>query len=412
MSSQNQNHPVDLAPEVVRMAQIRANRHGVSFRQELARLVAEEAVMSLDHELGLMIDGETMNQSDVLAAALGVNDLMVNGHRIDIRAIDEDGEVVIARALIGSQYLSGGTLVVRLRGIEGGAVVGYMPAGAWLAAEDGLRDADPIRVAYSEQPFDLAATVSQIVQKPVLNLPSAAKLNDLKSDLSDLFNDKGRLIVARQKQIFSYLCGYWCANLPEAMATVEAVGYKLPPSRVTKVLHSAGRWNAVVEKVAQSLSPRFSRVGIDEIRAQVMAHGERFGSEVKAPAFRKSLLTNLAACEMAASGKLSASAAQSVIARVLSGTAAVDAVKALVKNTVAVDLAVAIKAKRQAAIGFMAATADEIGMAFQQMALQPAYATHSAGDSGVDSINEALALLEATDMAETIKACDLEMSQL
>jgi hypothetical protein len=60
----------------------------------------------------------------------------------------------------------------------------------------------------------------------------------------------------------------------------------------------------------------------------------------------------------------------------------------------------------------MAATADEIGMAFQQMALQPAYATHSAGDSGVDSINEALALLEATDMAETIKACDLEMSQL
>ena len=123
MSSQNQNHHIDLAPEVVRMAQIRANKHGVSFRQELARLIAEETVMSLDHELELMVEGETMNQSDVLAAALGVNDIVVNGHRIDVRVIDEDGEVVAARALIGSQYMSAGSLVVRLRGIEGGEVV-------------------------------------------------------------------------------------------------------------------------------------------------------------------------------------------------------------------------------------------------------------------------------------------------
>lgn len=408
MSSQNQNHHIDLAPEVVRMAQIRANKHGVSFRQELARLIAEETVMSLDHELELMVEGETMNQSDVLAAALGVNDIVVNGHRIDVRVIDEDGEVVAARALIGSQYMSAGSLVVRLHGIEGGEVVGCMTPGAWLSAEEG-QGTDPVRVPFSTvRGFDVSEAITQITARPVLNLPSAAKLADLKSDLSDLFNERGRLIVARQKQVFSYLCANW----PETMATVEAVGYKLPPSRVTKVLHSAGRWNAVVEKVAQSLSRRFTRVTVDEIRTQIMAHGERFGSEVKAPAFRKSLLTNLAACELAASGKLSAGAAQSVISKVLSGTAAVDAVKALVKNSVAVDLAVAIKAKRQAAIGFMAATADEIGMAFQQMALQPAYATHSAGDSGVDSINEALALLEATEMAETIKACDLEMSQL
>jgi len=95
----------------------------------------------------------------------------------------------------------------------------------------------------------------------------------------------------------------------------------------------------------------------------------------------------------------------------MSGVNAVDAVKALVKNAVAVDLALAIKNKRQATAGFMAATAEEIGMAFQQLALQPAYATHSSGDSGVDSINEALALLQATDMADAIAACDQEMAQ-
>lgn len=414
MSSQNANNQkqIELSPEVVRMAQMRASRQGIQFRQELARLVAEEAVIDLDCELGLLLENElSMNQSDALAAALGVSDIVVNGHRLDVRAIDDDGEVVITRALVGSPYLSMGSLLIKLDGVHGGSVVGHISAGAWLKAEDGLRDADPIRVAVpsSDSNFSFADLMVELTNKAVLKLPSVSKLVNFKSDVNELLNERGRLIVARQKQIFAYLCSHWSE---ETMAAVEAVGYKLPVSRVTKVLLAAGRWNAVVEKASEKLAARFTKLSQDEIRGQVMSIGERFGGEIKGPAFRRELLQQLAASELARSTSVPVNVAQSVLAKVLAGVSASDAVKQLVKNAVAVDLALSIKNKRQATIGFMAATADEIGMAFQQLALQPAYATHSAGDSGVDSINEALALLTATDMAETIKACDLEMAEL
>ena len=412
MSSHKANNQkqIELSPEVVRMAQIRASRQGLQFRQELARLVAEEAVVDLDCELGLLLENElSMNQSDVLAASLGVSDIVVNGHRLDVRAIDEDGEVVITRALVGSPYLSMGSLLVKLEGVHGGTVVGHLSSGAWLKAEDGLRDADPIRVPVSLGDFNFAEFMVELTNKAVLNLPGASKLVNFKTDVNELINDKGRLIVARQKQIFSYLCSHWSE---ETMAAVEAIGYKLPAARVTKVLLAAGRWNAVVEKASDKLAARFTKLSKDEIRHQVMAVGERFGGEIKGPAFRSELLQQLAASELARSSTVPVNVAQSVLAKVMAGVSAADAVKELVKNAVAVDLALSIKNKRQAAAGFMAATADEIGMAFQQLALQPAYATHSAADSGVDSINEALALLSATDMADTIKACDREMAEL
>ncbi|MDQ5935385.1 MAG: hypothetical protein QG574_2691 [Cyanobacteriota bacterium erpe_2018_sw_21hr_WHONDRS-SW48-000092_B_bin.40] len=412
MSSHKANNQkqIELSPEVVRMAQIRASRQGLQFRQELARLVAEEAVVDLDCELGLLLENElSMNQSDVLAASLGVSDIVVNGHRLDVRAIDEDGEVVITRALVGSPYLSMGSLLVKLEGVHGGTVVGHLSSGAWLKAEDGLRDADPIRVPVSLGDFNFAEFMVELTNKAVLNLPGASKLVNFKTDVNELINEKGRLIVARQKQIFSYLCSHWSE---ETMAAVEAIGYKLPAARVTKVLLAAGRWNAVVEKASDKLAVRFTKLSKDEIRHQVMAVGERFGGEIKGPAFRSELLQQLAASELARSSTVPVNVAQSVLAKVMAGVSAADAVKGLVKNAVAVDLALSIKNKRQAAVGFMAATADEIGMAFQQLALQPAYATHSAADSGVDSINEALALLSATDMADTIKACDREMAEL
>jgi hypothetical protein len=371
--------------------------------------VAEEAVIDLDCELGLLLENElSMNQSDVLAASLGVSDIVVNGHRLDVRAIDEDGEVVITRALVGSPYLSMGSLLVKLEGVHGGTVVGHLSSGAWLKAEDGLRDADPIRVPVALGDFNFAEFMVELTNKAILNLPGASKLVNFKTDVNELINDRGRLIVARQKQIFSYLCSHWSE---ETMAAVEAIGYKLPAARVTKVLLAAGRWNAVVEKTSDKLADRFTKLSKDEIRRQVMAVGERFGGEIKGPAFRSELLQQLAASELARSSTVPVNVAQSVLAKVLAGVSAADAVKELVKNAVAVDLALSIKSKRQAAVGFMAATADEIGMAFQQLALQPAYATHSAADSGIDSINEALALLSATDMADTIKACDREIAE-
>ncbi len=409
LTNQNQHGLIALSAEVVRMAQIRAHRQGVQFRQELARLVAEEAIMALDYDLGLLIESNTLSQSDAMAAALGVNDLVVNGHRIDIRALDEDGDVSVARALVGSQYLSLGSLIVELDGVGGGRIVGHVSSGAWLKAEDGLRDADTIRLPFeTKSDFDLSHSIVELAQKAPFKLPAVAQLANFENDVNDLFNNKGRLIASRQKQIFSYLCTNWSDEL---MAQVEAIGCKLPAAKVTRVLFAAGRWHAASERLTDKLALRFKKLSRDQIRAQILTVGEKLGGEIKAPAFRHELLTGLATSELAMTQGMPAKAAQAVMARVMIGASAVEAVKSLVKNAVAVDLALAIKSKRQGAAGFMAATAEEIGMAFQQLALQPAYATHSSGDSGVDSINEALALLQATDMADIITACDQEMSQ-
>lgn len=408
LNSQDRNHNIELAPELIRLAQGRANRYGVPFQQELARLIAEEAVMAIDPEEELVLENDAaMNQSDALAASLGVNDIVVSGHRIDVRVLSAGDEVSISRALIGSQYLSAGSLLVRLEELtNSGAIVGYLASGNWLKAEDGLRDAQQIttRVELSEN-FDLLATLKEIVQKPVFNLPVAAKLGDLKSEVDKLINDRNALIVARQKQIFAFLCANWS---DEMLELVEAVGFKLNNGKVGKVLRNTSEWNASVERVAEKLSGQFKKLSRDEIAAQVRAQGERFGAQ-SSPAFRKELLQALAGAEVARLGQ--SSKAETVFARVLSGVAAADAVKQLVNNSVAVDLALNIKKQRQAVSGFVAATAEEIGQAFQQLALQPAYATHSSSDSGVESINEALALLEVSELAEKVRACEAEITQ-
>lgn len=408
LNSQDRNHNIELAPELIRLAQGRANRYGVPFQQELARLIAEEAVMAIDPEEELVLENDAaMNQSDALAASLGVNDIVVSGHRIDVRVLSAGNEVSISRALVGSQYLSAGSLLVRLEELTNrGAIVGYLASGNWLKAEDGLRDAQQITTQVDlNENFDLLATLKEIVRKPVFNLPVAAKLGDLKSEVDKLINDRNALIVARQKQIFAFLCANWS---DEMLELVESVGFKLNNGKVGKVLRNTSEWNASVERVAEKLSGQFKKLSRDEIAAQVRAQGERFGAQ-SSPLFRKELLQALAGAEMARLGQ--SSKAETVFARVLSGVAAAEAVKQLVNNSVAVDLALNIKKQRQAVSGFVAATAEEIGQAFQQLALQPAYATHSSSYSGVESINEALALLEVSELAEKVKACEAEITQ-
>lgn len=408
-SHQHQKH-IELNGELIRLAQGRANRYGVPLKQELARLIAEEAVMEIDPEEDLLLDGEAMNQSDALAASLGVNDIVVCGHRIDVRLV-ENSQVVVSRALVGSQYLSSGSLLVALSG-SGGAVVGYLSAGNWLRAEDGMKDAQQISATVEVSPdFCLVKTLKEIVGKPVFNLPVAGKLGDLKSEIDKLVNDRSGLIVARQKQIFNFLCANWSS---EMLALTESVGYKLNDGKVGKVLRNTAEWNASVERVAAKLSERFKNLSADQIKSQIRSQGERFGGQTS-PSFRRELLAGLASSEMNRLGHLKGSKAESVMTKVLSGVSAADAVKQLVNNAVAVELAITIKKQRKAldsVKGFMEATAEEIGSAFRELALKPAYATHSSADSGVESINEALALLEASELAETLKACDHEISEL
>lgn len=99
---------------------------------------------------------------------------------------------------------------------------------------------------------------------------------------------------------------------------------------------------------------------------------------------------------------------ESFIDKVVVGRGKVEAIREYVKNQAAVDVARVIAEKRNALQRFATASAEEIGFAYQQLALQPAYATHSASDStGLQAINEALNLFEAASFVEEFMEIDI-----
>ncbi|MBI5175705.1 MAG: hypothetical protein SFV17_27130 [Candidatus Obscuribacter sp.] len=400
---------VRLSPELVRIAQKRAD--GVHMlRDEVARLMVESLILEMDPELEVLIDeSASMSQSDNLAAALGVSDIVINGHRLDVRALAEDGTVSINRALIGSQYLSLGTLVVSLASLSEGKVVAFLGAGLWMKAEESEK-AKPnqaeARLHLSvdcRSDFDFAATLKNFIAKPVVKLPSTSRLQDVKGDVDLLLNNPDKLISARRKQIFSYLCSNWNED---TLALVESIKLAHSLSSLDMMLRDAARWNNIVEKLTDKLAGQFDKVSRAEIRKQVLACGEAYGAQFRSPAFSKMLLTNLVAGQ--AAGKKSKLFA-ALVEKIMGGAGSLDAVRELVLNKTAVELAHQIKCERNLKkfSGFVAASAEEIGMAFQKLALQPAYATHSSGDSGVESINEALTLLEIGEMAEALASIDM-----
>ncbi|HNB17918.1 MAG TPA: hypothetical protein PLC15_21200, partial [Candidatus Obscuribacter sp.] len=265
---------VRLSPELVRIAQKRAC--GVHMlRDEVARLMVESLILEMDPELEVLLDeSASMSQSDNLAAALGVSDIVINGHRLDVRALAEDGTVSINRALIGSQYLSLGTIVVSLASLSEGKVVAFLGAGLWMKAEE-TEKAKPnqaeARLHLSvdcRSDFDFAATLKNFLAKPVVKLPSTSRLQDVKGDVDLLLNNPEKLISARRKQIFSYLCSNWNED---TLSLVESIKLAHSLSSLDMMLRDAARWNNIVEKLTDKLAAQFDKVSRAEIRKQVLA---------------------------------------------------------------------------------------------------------------------------------------------
>jgi len=408
---------IELSVELVRMAQARVRDYGVRLDNEFARQIAEVAVMLLPEDLGLMLDdGATMSQSNVLSAAVGVNDIVLNGRQVDVRPLLQDETVAIDRVLIGAPYLSQGTLVVRLDQSRPGvgALVGYVTPNAWLKAEEAQKGSDHVTITVTlSADFDLARTLLEISEKPIIKLPSISRLSDVKAEVGELVNNRESLISARQKQIFAYLSTNWSEELLEV---VESVPVNLSNARLQRVLSDAALWHGKVERMVETLAPRFPDLTREVLKSRVLSAGERHGAQLGAPRYRRALLAELVALELTSKNAKnpllgSLARAQALAEKVLSGTAAVDAVKNVIGNQMAVDLAVAIRKTRKNASGLVAATAEELGLAYGQLALAPAFATHSAADdSGLESVNEALALIEASQRAENAKTIEMELA--
>ncbi|MBK9144522.1 MAG: hypothetical protein IPM23_18685 [Candidatus Melainabacteria bacterium] len=396
---------VALSPEIIRLAQIRARENGLSLDNELARLVVEELVMSLDPELDLILEPDlSLNALDSLAFAIGANDLVLNGKHIDIRAMDDTGRVSLDKALIGSPLLAVGTLVVKFDSTAclpfSARVVAHIPPGSWLSGEE---TGDRISVAVEADPnFDLEAVLKSIDARVQIPLDRAVSVLPDEAELATFVNDRKRIVASRQKQIITALCAKH-----EIRDLAREVPVDCSRKTLNDVLKDGATWNRRTEEMAVVLAPKFKSLTKEEVKKAIVVTGETYGGQPEAPEFRKAAIKTLTRAQLE---RVSSSARVKAIAeQVLAGKSVMEAVKGLVKSSVAVDIASAIKTKRGKVENFVAATAEEIGFAIKQLSLQPAYATHSTKkEAGVESINEALELLSACQILEDLDSLERE----
>lgn len=388
-----------ISPEVTRLAQLKAKQAGVDINYELARSIVEESIIELDPELDLVINtSESFCDIAGLAKVVGANDIVVNDRHIDVRVLNDEGNIEISRALIGTPYLLNGSLIVSLQGTDGGTVVGLVSAANWQSAEQQSKSGNISLKFQTQADFDLGASLSGICNKAQVPMPNTVKTLPNESELHGFIHNRDNIIAARQKQIVISVL-----NDPAVRAKFEDAQARV--RKTDRVVSDAAVWENRVEKVVESVSSKFSALSPKEVRNVVRKTGEIFGGQPESPQFRKHMLSKLTVEQLSKKfAGVSLSKVAEVVDHVFSGQSALDSVKGIVNNKVAVDIAAKIKTHRNRAEGFVAATAEEIGMAFNQLALQPAYATHSSADSGVDSINEALQLLEAAELAEQASA--------
>ncbi|HZT35329.1 MAG TPA: hypothetical protein VFA15_05390, partial [Nitrososphaera sp.] len=224
-------------------------------------------------------------------------------------------------------------------------------------------------------------------------------------ELEQFLSNPDKFIVARQKQIVTALCAR-----QELREMARQIKIGITRGDVQSILRAESVLNRRTEEMVDKLSGNFDQLSRDEVKRHVSRTAEMLGGQTEAPAFRKAVLKRLTGEQLARQfGGAALAKVQKIYEQVLNGKSAADAVKQTVKNQVAVDIAMAIKQQRSKVEGFVAATAEEIGQAFQQLSIQPAYATHSKGDDGVEAINEALHLLEAAELAERVREAEKKL---
>jgi hypothetical protein len=403
-------HEVEISPEVVRLAQFRTRTLGATLANELARNIVQEAIYNSDPEMGLMVEeDQAFSKEDSLVAAFGVNDLVVNGKRIDVRPVDEEGRVAISRALIGTSYLSAGTVAVEMNGHLNGKVIGFIPTSEWSSLEKNAGDQQTIYIkAKTSKDFDLTKTLTALGD----NIATDSKLINKVPEpfqLASFVANRSEVPIAKQRQIVEGSL----AN-PQFWPSVEKVVTTWSTGAVRRILDHSSSWNRRVERLTDALSKRFKKVGRDDIRKVVEKLGESMGGQPESSEFRKALMGTLTREELGRSlAGVALRKATEVADAVLSGRAVNEVIKDFARNPVAVEIASKINKQRNNLASFMDATTAELSVAYQQLSLQPVYATHSQDSlAGAEAINEALKMIEAGELAESLKSLDDELANI
>lgn len=401
-------HQVEISPEVVRLAQFRTRTLGATLANELARNIVQEAIYNTDPEAGLMVEEDrAFSREDSLVAAFGVNDVVVNGRRVDIRPVDGEGRVAVSRALIGTSYMSGGTLAVEMNGNLTGKIVGFIPAVDWKTIDKNAGDQQVVYLkAKHSADFDLVKTFEGLAENAEIDTPSSTPEP---FHLATFVANRIEVPMSRQRQIVEGIL-----SNPSTWSAVEKVVSTWSKGSIRRILNHGASWNRRVEAMTEALAKRFGKVSREDIRKVVERMGENLGGQPESAEFRKALLGTLTREELAHRlGGVALKKATEVADAVLSGRAVTDAIKDFTRNPVAIEMATKIKNQRDKVTHFVDASAQEISGAFTQLAMQPVYATHSQDPQGVvEAINETLNMLDAGEFAEGLKSIDDELANI
>lgn len=394
---------IPLTAEIVKMAQLRSRATGCDVRQETARQIAQQAILELDPELDLLIDEESAYSSDDrLLATFDLSDLVVNGVRLDVRVLADDGRISIPRYLVGTSYMNGGTLAVSFNADRTAAIVGYVPRSDWELQDKHAGSKEDKLVFRINGPFDLSK-LPAILASVQHNESRNHRANLHSTDIAQFCGHRQEMKLSQQRDFVDAVLhnqNYW-SDLESGISKVF----------VKKTLVHAAVWNQKLENLSEKMLPKFKNLNKEEVKKVIAKIGERVGGHIESAQFRRDILLNLSKEELARSlAGEQLHKANKLIEQIFSGRSVVDGLKELVKSKTAIDLALSIKRQRQKLAGFVEASSDEIAFAFRQLALQPVYATHSQDSEGIESVNEALKLLEAAELAEELKALESELS--
>lgn len=394
---------INLNPELARLTRRTAEQQALPVGKQAARALVEQAVMELDPELNFLLDNdESLASVDALVRAANVNDIVVNGRRIDVNII-ENGEVTLPMALTETAYVECGSLVVQMDGVASGSIVGYVEPQAWQMASQQPPNSTEARLRVNApESFDLAGCLQRIQAMPGASKSGGAAVKA--EQVLQFVRDRHQLPLDVQRNVISAAMAN--AHVRETIAALD----NFKPDQSPRILRDSSTWEARVARITNKLSDKFPKVSRDYIEKAIRETAQKYGGQPDAPGFKENLSKRILKEQLLrrASGAVK-EALSPFVDSIAAGKNAADAVKGFVKDKVAADVAQIIKDKRNALERFSSASVEEIGFAFQQLAVQPAYATHSQSETGgVEAINEALELYEAAEVVESLMDIDFD----
>jgi hypothetical protein len=298
--------------------------------------------------------------------------------------------------------MNGGTLAVSFNADRSAAIVGYIPRSDWdLQDKHAGVNEDKLIMRVPGGQFDLEKQLPAIM--PTVQKNGHKSNRPVHSnDIAQFCGHRQEMKIAKQREFVEQVLGN-----EDCWSDLEA---GISKAFVRRTLTHASVWNQKLEKLAETVQSKFHRLSKEEVKMSIAKVGERMGGQVDSKQFRKEVLVSLTREELSRSLAPEALAkASKLVDQIFAGRSVLDVLKDSVKSKTAIDIAVTIKRQRQKVTNFIEASSDEISLAFRQLALQPVYATHSQSEEGVESVNEALKLLDACELAESLKELEKEL---